>query len=100
MVSLVLFITACIGIQIIAFLATARGDEYLNGVRILSKSTADYSLDEILRLAPILPGILEDLEQDQILTTPEEERIRNPAGNWADRSYQNDNGGGDDAASG
>ncbi|HEY4692305.1 MAG TPA: hypothetical protein VIH16_02640 [Bellilinea sp.] len=71
MVSLLLFITACLGIQIIAFLASNRGNEVLTGVRVLSKSTADYSFDEILRLAPILPGILEDIERDLPFLTPE-----------------------------
>ena len=70
LVSLLLLITACLGIQILAFLASARGHEILTGVRVLSKSTADYSFDEILQLAPILPGILEDLERDPPLLTP------------------------------
>jgi len=71
LVSLLLMITACLGIQVIAFLATARGNETLLGVRVLSKSTADYSFDEILQLAPILPGILDDLERDPVFQTPE-----------------------------
>lgn len=70
LVSLLLLITACLGIQVIAFLASARGHEILTGVRVLSKSTADYSFDEILQLAPILPGILDDLEQDPPFQTP------------------------------
>ncbi len=70
LVSLLLLITACLGIQIIAFLASARGHEILTGVRVLSKSTADYSFDEILQLAPILPGILEDLERNPPFQTP------------------------------
>lgn len=70
LVSLLLLITACFGIQIIAFLASARGQEILTGVRVLSKSTADYSFDEILQLAPILPGILDDLERNPPFQTP------------------------------
>jgi len=70
LVSLLLLITACLGIQIIALLASARGHEILTGVRVLSKSTADYSFDEILHLAPILPGILDDLERNPPFQTP------------------------------
>lgn len=70
LVSLLLLITACLGIQVIAFLASTRGSQIITNVRVLSKSTADYSFDEILPLAPILPGILEDLERDSLLITP------------------------------
>ena len=70
LVILLLFITAVIGILILVYLTSPRLDHVFFGVRVLSKSSADYSFDEVQQLAPILPGILEDLRRDEVFLTP------------------------------
>ncbi|MHB1449906.1 MAG: hypothetical protein ACYCX1_12310, partial [Bellilinea sp.] len=71
LVILLLFITAVIGILMLAFLTVPARDHVFFGVRVLSKSSADYSFDEAPLLAPILPGILDDLWRDNGFLNPE-----------------------------
>lgn len=60
-VILLLFVTGCIGLQVVIFLASTGAENRFWDVGILAKSSADYSLDEGMQIAPISPDILEDL---------------------------------------
>ena len=71
LVILLLFITAVIGILMLAFLTLPGSDHVFFGVRVLSKSSADYSFDEAPLMAPILPGILDDLWRDNAFLNPD-----------------------------
>lgn len=78
LVILLLFITAVIGILMLAFLTMPGRDHVIFGVRVLSKSSADYSFDEAPLLAPILPGILDDLWRDNIFVNPDRAFSKTP----------------------
>lgn len=69
-VILLLFITGCIGLQVLLYLASSDGENKLWRVGILANSTADYSLDEIIQVAPISPDILEELAREDALSSP------------------------------
>ena len=71
LVILLLFITAVIGMLMLAFLTMPGSDHVFFGVRVLSKSSADYSFDESPLLAPILPGFLDDLWRDNGFLNPD-----------------------------
>lgn len=60
-VILLLFVTGCIGLQVVIFLASTGAENRFWDVGIFAKSSADYSLDERMQIAPISPDILEDL---------------------------------------
>ncbi len=78
LVILLLFITAVIGILMLAFLTMPGRDHVFFGVQVLSKSSADYSFDEAPLLAPILPGILDDLWRDNIFLNPDRAFSKTP----------------------
>lgn len=78
LVILLLFITAVIGILMLAFLTMPGRDHVFFGVRVLSKSSADYSFDEAPLLAPILPGILDDLWRDNGFLNPDRAFSKTP----------------------
>src|SRR5574340_756229 len=69
-VILLLFITGCIGLQVLLYLTSSDGENKLWRVGILANSTADYILDEIIQVAPISPDILEELAREDALSSP------------------------------
>ncbi len=69
-VILLLFITGCIGLQVLLYLASSDGENKIWRVGILANSTADYSLDDLIQVAPISPDILEELAREDARLSP------------------------------
>lgn len=77
-VILLLFITGCIGLQVLIYLASSGTENRLWQVGILANSTADYSSDEIIQVAPISPEILEELARDDARSSPTPDKATTP----------------------